>query len=288
MENNGAFDAFEQITILLESIEQHPEEAVRNHVRALVFTLLEINQGAWRRVVDIIGMTPDGQDLLDTLSADEYVRAVFLIHGLEHDPLAVRVERALAEARQALKSYDADVELVSVEESVAKLRLLAGAAAANVSTALLTAEIEQALRKYTPDLLNVQYDEIIAPPKPLKLVQIAPRREKPIAGDSKYIPLVSVDQVPDNDLRVIQLGDVNVLLCRHGGTIFAFENACPHQSRPLGDGIYEGGVLTCPWHGYQFDVKHNGKCLTDPALKLKALPMQVRNDVVSVVLPAEV
>ena len=42
--------AFDQLNILLESIEQHPEEAVRNHVRALVYTLLDLHHGALRRI----------------------------------------------------------------------------------------------------------------------------------------------------------------------------------------------------------------------------------------------
>ena len=47
--------------------------------------------------------------------------------------------------------------------------------------------------------------------------------------------------------RVIALFNVR-------GDIFALDGVCPHQGGPLGQGLLEGCVVTCPWHGWQFDV----------------------------------
>lgn len=38
------------------------------------------------------------------------------------------------------------------------------------------------------------------------------------------------------------------------GTIHALDGICPHQGGPLGKGKLHGCIVTCPWHGWQFDV----------------------------------
>lgn len=39
------------------------------------------------------------------------------------------------------------------------------------------------------------------------------------------------------------------------GEIHALDGICPHQGGPLGRGRLAGSVVTCPWHGWQFDVR---------------------------------
>ena len=38
------------------------------------------------------------------------------------------------------------------------------------------------------------------------------------------------------------------------GSFYALEGICPHQGGPLGKGQLNGCIITCPWHGWQFDV----------------------------------
>lgn len=281
--------AFDQLNILLESIEQHPEEAVRNHVRALVYTLLDLHHGAFKRILEIVSEQPEGERILDELNGDELVQAVLMVHDLMAQPLETRVENALCFAREQLKIYGADVELVEVKNSEARLRLIGSASTANVSSSMLKAEIEQALREHTPDLLNVEYEDLIASARPVKLVQILPRKtELTNTRAENLMPIIRADQVPENDFRIVETGGINLLLCNVAGTFYAYENACGHENLSLETALLEGGVMTCPWHGYQFDVRQNGRCLTDPALHLKALPMKVENNVVKVALPKEV
>jgi len=281
--------AFDQLNILLESIEQHPEEAVRNHVRALVYTLLDLHHGALQRIVEIVSAQPTGEKILQELSDDELVQAVLMVHELMAQPLETRIENALEIAREQLKIYGADVELVEVKNAVAHLKLFGGASTANVSTTILKAEIEHALHEHTPDLLNVEYEDLIAPSRPPKLVQILPRQPVQNASSKEfYMPIIRADQVPDNKLRVVETGGINLLLCNVAGTIYAFQNHCAEGNTPLDESVLENGILTCPCHGYQFDARQKGRCLSDPDLRLESLPMRVENEVVKVALPKEV
>ncbi len=277
--------AFDQLNILLESIEQHPEEAVRNHVRALVYTLLDLHHGALQRITEIIAAQPMGEKILQEMNDDELVQAVLMVHDLMAQPLETRIETALEIARGQLKIYGADVELVSVKNGVAGLKLFGGATTANVSTSILKAEIEHALHEHTPDLLNVEYEDLIAPSRPVKLVQILSRQPaKDISSNKFFMPIIRADQISANGLRIVELGDINLLLCNVAGTIYAFQNACAGENSPLGQSVLDDGVLTCPCHGWQFDVRQKGRCLTNPDLQLEALPMKVENEIVKVAL----
>ena len=281
--------AFDQLNMLLESIEQHPEEAVRNHVRALVYTLLDLHHGALKRMVEIVSAQPTGEKILQELSDDEVVQAVLMVHELMAQPLETRIENALEIAREQLKIYGADVQLVEVKNGVAHLKLFGGASTANVSTSILKAEIEHALHEHTPDLLNVEYEDTIAPVRPPKLVQILPRQSVQDASLPKqfFMPIIRADQVSDNGLRVVEIGGINLLLCNIAGTIYTFQNHCAAGNLPLGESLLEDGILTCPCHGFQFDVRQKGRSLTDSDLRLEALPSKVENEIVKVALPLE-
>jgi nitrite reductase (NADH) small subunit len=50
------------------------------------------------------------------------------------------------------------------------------------------------------------------------------------------------------DDRIVALFNVE-------GQFFALDGICPHQGGPLGEGELTGCIVTCPWHGWQFDVR---------------------------------
>ncbi len=51
-----------------------------------------------------------------------------------------------------------------------------------------------------------------------------------------------------------------VALANVSGEFHAIDGLCPHQGGPLGTGALCGAVLTCPWHGWQFDVATGRHC----------------------------
>lgn len=61
------------------------------------------------------------------------------------------------------------------------------------------------------------------------------------------------------------------------GAIYALDNACPHMGGPLGEGEMEGCVVTCPWHGWQFDIR-DGSCQNMPGDDAIPLRISVEND----------
>ena len=78
---------------------------------------------------------------------------------------------------------------------------------------------------------------------------------------------------PSSALERVVQGCV-VALFNVEGDFFAVDGICPHQGGPLGDGQLEGSTVTCPWHGWQFNVG-DGKNLLNPQIEQEAFPVRV-------------
>ena len=61
------------------------------------------------------------------------------------------------------------------------------------------------------------------------------------------------------------------------GRFFAINNVCPHRGGPLAEGSLEGPVVTCPWHGWQFDVS-TGTCRTAPDFTCEKFEVRLEGD----------
>lgn len=64
----------------------------------------------------------------------------------------------------------------------------------------------------------------------------------------------------DGEGRVLQVAGWWIGLFRVEGAFYALDNACPHMAGPLGAGRLDGYVVTCPLHGWPFDVRTG--CMT--------------------------
>jgi len=58
--------------------------------------------------------------------------------------------------------------------------------------------------------------------------------------------------IADGRARIVVVGGERVALFRDGEHAFALSNVCQHQNGPLGEGCIRDGLVTCPWHGYQY------------------------------------
>jgi nitrite reductase (NADH) small subunit len=71
---------------------------------------------------------------------------------------------------------------------------------------------------------------------------------------STWHELVRADEFPNGSVGEFVAGDRLVALFNVEGSFYALDGVCPHQGGPLGKGKLTGCVVTCPWHGWQFDV----------------------------------
>ena len=60
--------------------------------------------------------------------------------------------------------------------------------------------------------------------------------------------------VPPGEARAVEAGGRTLALFNVGGKFYAIDNTCVHRGGPLAEGALEDTVVTCPWHGWQYDV----------------------------------
>lgn len=67
------------------------------------------------------------------------------------------------------------------------------------------------------------------------------------------------------------------------GEVIATNGKCPHAGGPLHCGDIEGASLTCPWHGWTFDL-NSGACIDDPSLSLDVYKVSIDGDHIMVAI----
>lgn len=100
------------------------------------------------------------------------------------------------------------------------------------------------------------------------------------------IRVAAPDELPEGTAKVVKAGDAVYALYRVEGRCYATANACPHRGGPLGEGALEAHVVTCPWHGWTWDVR-TGANLRQPALrKLACFPVTEEEGGIFIDVPA--
>jgi len=91
------------------------------------------------------------------------------------------------------------------------------------------------------------------------------------------IQAAKASEVPNFGKKVISVSGQEILFINIKGSFFAVENECPHQGSPLDAAIVKDGYISCPRHGYRFNLA-DGSCSEHPDFKLKMYPVEVRGD----------
>jgi nitrite reductase/ring-hydroxylating ferredoxin subunit len=92
-----------------------------------------------------------------------------------------------------------------------------------------------------------------------------------------FVRVIKADELPPGTVRELEIAGKAVALANVGGRVYAINNTCLHRAGPLGQGLLEGKIVTCPWHGWQYDVT-NGKLLQNPAVGVDCYPAEVRGE----------
>ncbi|MBO6757589.1 MAG: ferric reductase-like transmembrane domain-containing protein [Roseibium sp.] len=82
---------------------------------------------------------------------------------------------------------------------------------------------------------------------------VPPTGETRSFQDAGWIVVGDVDEIANNRAKIVSVpGHDRVAVWRYKGKLSALSNACQHQNGPLGEGRMIDGLITCPWHGYQY------------------------------------
>jgi 3-phenylpropionate/trans-cinnamate dioxygenase ferredoxin component len=95
----------------------------------------------------------------------------------------------------------------------------------------------------------------------------------------------SLAEVPPGRGKLIEVNGTRVVLARVGERVYACADTCSHRGGPLSEGKLSGARLTCPWHGWMYDVR-SGQCLL-PARgsAIATYPVRIEGDEIWIEVP---
>lgn len=100
---------------------------------------------------------------------------------------------------------------------------------------------------------------------------------------SKLIKVAEVADLKPGECKTVVADGHELALYNVDGKFHATDNACPHQGGPLGEGFTDGTIVTCPWHGWRFDVC-TGKSPVIPSVHIGTFKCVVEGNDVKVSL----
>ena len=71
-------------------------------------------------------------------------------------------------------------------------------------------------------------------------------------------PICKAEDVPVNGLKQFEVQGKAVCIVNAGDRFFACQAACPHQGVALCEGVFDGEVLTCLEHLWQWSLREGG------------------------------
>jgi nitrite reductase (NADH) small subunit/3-phenylpropionate/trans-cinnamate dioxygenase ferredoxin subunit len=101
------------------------------------------------------------------------------------------------------------------------------------------------------------------------------------------VKVAAVGDVAPGTGTVVEVKGKTLALFNLNGTFYTLDNTCTHMGGPLGEGDVQGNIVTCPWHGSQFDIT-TGDVVGPPARRpVAAYRTRTENGAVMVELPDE-
>jgi Fe-S cluster biogenesis protein NfuA len=149
----------ERVQELLGSLDEIADPQAQARVGELVGAVLELYGAGLDRILGILTDAGDaGLPIRDALLDDGIVSSLLLIHGLYPVPLEERVVEALDSVRPFLASHGGNVELLSMEDGIARLQLQGSCNGCPSSAATLEHALREAIDAAAPDLLGLEVE----------------------------------------------------------------------------------------------------------------------------------
>ena len=145
---------------LIGALENAPDAILREQIRELIQTLLELHGTGLERILSRVYDSPvGGAAVIDELSQDQIVSGLLLLHGLHPLDLETRVRNALEEVKPRLGLHGGSVELLGVSpEGRVRLKLEGNCHECPSSRLTLRFSIEEALNTAAPDLTGLDVE----------------------------------------------------------------------------------------------------------------------------------
>ena len=258
-----------RIQDLVEKIGAMSDPAARRMLQDCLETTLGFYGHGLERILAVVQKAePAGGKVRDALLNDPGVRGLLLIHGLHPVSLEDRLAEALAKVRPYMESHGGNVELVSLENDYAKLRLQGHCKTCPSSTVTLELAVRAAIEEACPDLAGFEVEGV--QPKPASFAHL------PNAAP-EWTRIETANEIGEGDFTIVASEAGSLLICKLDGRLYAYRDHCPACNMPLHLGEIKEGLIICSL-GHGFDIKQAGASPDRNDLHLDPLPLLTGDD----------
>jgi Fe-S cluster biogenesis protein NfuA/nitrite reductase/ring-hydroxylating ferredoxin subunit len=279
---------------LQEAVESSGDSPPGELLEELLTSVIQMYGAGLERILAALHADGEnGRRIAAGLIEDPLVATLLLVHDLHPVPLAERVQEALDSVRPYMESHGGNVELLALEDGVARIHLQGSCSSCTASSVTLELAIKQALEEAAPDLAGLEVDGL-APEAPggtalpmltnsdpalpiagglqqtgieLPLVTSAP------AAVPSWFELESFAELPDGELRAVEVAGQALVVANVDGTLLAYRDRCAACGGPLHDGGLHAGALSCRRCRRSFFLPGAGRSMDDERIQLEPVPL---------------
>ena len=255
----------------LDAIFAEWDDAPRSAVHAYRTAIEALHGDAIRRLVGALKNDPAAAAAMKHAAADEIVYAVLRRHNVIKPSIAERVETALQSVRPMLASHGGDIELVKVVPPAIEVRFTGACDGCAASALTFHAGVKKAVEDACPEITDIIQVKGHAGGANGAVNFISPFA---LNASGDWLFAGRLNEIPEGGVCALSLGGEKVLLFRRGPVVACFRNACAHLGLPIDDGDVEDAIITCPHHGFRYDLT-SGECLTAPEVQLQPHAVRV-------------
>jgi nitrite reductase/ring-hydroxylating ferredoxin subunit len=95
-----------------------------------------------------------------------------------------------------------------------------------------------------------------------------------LTGD--FVPIIAADQLAEDTIKPATLVGRNILLIKKEEKIYGIASRCPHMGCSLANGKLKDHIITCPCHGWSFDIR-NGQYQNNKNIILMTIECKIEN-----------
>jgi Fe-S cluster biogenesis protein NfuA/nitrite reductase/ring-hydroxylating ferredoxin subunit len=265
-----------RIQEIVAQIDAMPNPAARELMQECMESVLSFYGDGIARMLELVKRSGiGGQKAYDDLIHDGVVGGLLLIHGLHPRDLETRLREALDKVRPYMESHGGNVELLSLQNDFARLRLQGSCKTCPSSAVTLELAVRHAIEEACPDLVGFEVEGATA-------AETA-RQSYPRAA---WVEIENARQLADGAFLSCQADGAPLFICRVGGRLYAYRDRCPACNVPLHLGAVEGGMIICG-EGHRFSVPDAGRSPDEPAVHLDPFPLIDENGAIKIALAGD-
>ncbi|HWD64803.1 MAG TPA: NifU family protein [Solirubrobacteraceae bacterium] len=265
----GSESGFEWIQELQERLDATPDSPAKELADELVAAVLALYGEGLGRIVQRLGT-----DAL-VLTEEPLISTLLLIHDLHPVSLLDRVQQALESVRPYMESHGGNVELLSLEQGVARIHLRGSCSDCSASAVTLELAIKQALEQSAPDLEGLEV-EGMGPQAVTGAALPMASSELPVlmsTGTPAWFEVPVLGDLADGGMASVSVEGRPLVVANLDGTLLAYRDACAGCGAPLHDGALHGVSLACGHCGRSFLLPRAGRSSDEPQVQLEPVPL---------------